>query len=125
VLLTAVVVSSVVLLCLAVLQAGLAGGLPWGRLAWGGQHRVLPSRLRVGSAVSIVAYACFAAILLTAAGSVRLLGDGFTEVAIWVLTGYFALGVVVNGVSRSPVERAVMTPVCVVLAACCLVVALS
>ena len=119
---TAALLASGVLLCLAVLQAGLAAGRPWGRLAWGGSHEVLPSRLRVASAASIVLYACFAAIVLTAAGLVRLLGDGVTGVAIWVLTGYFALGVLMNGVSRSRVERAVMTPVCLLLAVCCLVV---
>ena len=37
---------------LAVFQALLALGAPLGAFAWGGQHRVLPTRLRVGSAVS-------------------------------------------------------------------------
>lgn len=42
-----------------------------------------------------------------------------------VLVGYFALGIVVNGISRSLPERLVMTPVVTVLAVCCLVVALD
>lgn len=122
---TAALLASAVLLGLAGLQAGLAVGRPWGRLAWGGQHEVLPPRLRVGSAVSIALYAFFAAIVLTAAGMAELWGDGVTGVAIWVLTGYFALGILVNGVSRSRVERAVMTPVSLVLAVCSLVIALG
>ncbi len=117
--------ATAVLTALAALQAGLAAGRPWGRLAWGGQHEVLPSRLRVGSAVSIVLYAGFAAVLLTAARLLGLLPEGFADVAVWVLTGYFALGVVVNGISRSRPERAVMTPVSLVLAVCSLVVAIG
>jgi hypothetical protein len=118
-------VVTAVLAGLAAMQAGLAAGRPWGRLAWGGQHRVLPSRLRIGSAVSVVLYAFFAAVVLTAAGAVRLLPEGFAGVATWVLAGYFLLGILLNGISRSAVERAVMTPVCLVLAGCCLVVALG
>jgi hypothetical protein len=110
---------------LALFQAGLVAGQPWGRLAWGGQHVVLPSRLRVGSAVSIVLYAAIAGIVLTAAALFRLMPLGVADIAIWVLVGYFALGVLLNGISRSRAERAVMSPVVAVLAVCCLVVALA
>ncbi len=121
----AAVLATAVLASLALLQAGLAAGRPWGRLAWGGGHEVLPSRLRVASAASIVLYASFAAVLLTAARLLGLLPEGFADVGAWVLTGYFALGVVVNGISRSRPERVVMTPVSLVLAASSLVVALG
>jgi hypothetical protein len=120
----AAVLASALLAGLAVFQAGLAAGRPWGRLAWGGQHSVLPTRLRIGSAVSIALYAAVIAVLLTAALPVRLLPQGFADVAIWVLVGYFTLGILLNGISRSRAERAVMTPVVLVLALCCLVVAL-
>ena len=36
------------------------GGAPLGRTAWGGQHRALPAKLRIGSAISIAVYAWFA-----------------------------------------------------------------
>ena len=110
---------------LAVFQVGLAAGRPWGRLAWGGQHVVLPTRFRAGSAVSILIYGLIAVVFLSVAGLVSVLPGGFVDVAIWVLVGYFALGVLLNGISRSPAERAVMTPSVLVLGACCLVVALD
>ena len=110
---------------LAVLQALLVAGRPLGRFAWGGQHDVLPTGLRVGSAVSIALYAGFAVLVLGAAGALDLLPGGFVDVAIWVLTGYFALGIVMNAISRSRPERLVMTPVVLVLAAICLVLALQ
>lgn len=38
---------------LAVFQLALAAGAPLGRLAWGGQNRVLPTRMRIGSVASV------------------------------------------------------------------------
>jgi hypothetical protein len=113
------------LAALAVFQGLLVAGAPLGRFAWGGQHVVLPSRLRLGSVVSVALYAFFGVLMLQAAGAVAVLPEGFGDVAIWVLTGYFALGIVLNGVSRSRPERLLMTPVALLLAAVCLVLALG
>lgn len=120
----AAVSATVVLAALGVLQVLVAAGRPYGRLVWGGQHRVLPRRLRIGSAVATGLYAAFAVVLLARAG---LFGSpaAFVRIATWVLLAYFVLGILLNAVSRSRAERAVMTPVCVVLAACTLVVALG
>lgn len=87
---------------------------------------MLPQRLRVGSAVSVVLYAAFAAIALDRAQVTSMIpGEGFEQVASWVLTGYFALGVVMNGISRSTAERYTMTPIVLVLAVLYLVLALG
>ncbi|MGY1736942.1 hypothetical protein [Geodermatophilus sp. SYSU D00684] len=118
-------VGTALLAALAVLQLALAGGAPLGRFAWGGQHVVLPPRLRVGSVLSIGVYAVVALLVLQAAGAVDLLPGGLVEVGMWVLTGYFALGVVLNAISRSRPERLVMTPVALALAVVCLVLALA
>lgn len=121
----ACIVACVVLAALAVVQIGVAAGAPWGRLVWGGQHRVPPTRLRVGSAVSVLLYAGFAAILLSRAG---ILPGGDTiavRILTWVLFAYFVVGIVMNAISRSRVERLTMTPACVVLAASTLMVALG
>ncbi|SHH37595.1 MULTISPECIES: hypothetical protein [Geodermatophilus] len=122
--LVAAVVGVVLLAALAVFQLALVGGAPLGRFAWGGQHVVLPPRLRVGSAVSIGVYGVVALLLLQAAGAVDLLPGGVVDVAMWVLTGYFALGVALNAISRSRPERLVMTPVALALAVVCLLLAL-
>ncbi|NEK84499.1 hypothetical protein GCU60_01795 [Blastococcus saxobsidens] len=119
------VVACLLLAGLAVLQLLLVAGRPLGRFAWGGQHDVLPRGLRVGSAVSVVLYAAFAVVILQAAGALVVLPEAVADVGIWVLTGYFALGVLMNGISRSRPERMLMTPVALLLAGCCLVVALG
>ena len=115
---------TVLLAALAVFQLALAGGAPLGRFAWGGQHVVLPTRLRAGSVVSVAVYGVVALLLLQAAGAHSLLPRGLVDVGMWVLTGYFALGVALNAASRSRPERLVMTPVALALAVVCLVLAL-
>ncbi len=122
----AAVAATVILAALAVFQVALAAGAPIGRFAWGGQHEVLPSRLRVGSIVSIILYALFALVLLQRADLITLFdSDGFVQVATWVLFGYFLLGILMNGISRSRAERNTMVPVTLVLAALTLIVALG
>jgi hypothetical protein len=113
------------LAALAIFQGMLIAGAPLGRMAWGGQHLVLPARLRIGSAVSIAVYAVFAYAALAKAGLVPpLVSETFTSISVWVLTAYFALGVVMNGISRSKPERLIMTPTALVLAALYLVLSL-
>ncbi|MBO0979162.1 hypothetical protein [Microbacterium sp. SD291] len=110
---------------LAVFQVALACGAPWGRLAWGGTHRVLPRHLRIGSLVSVILYGGFAALLLSRAGA---LPGGDTHVIVvltWILFGYFMLGIALNAVSRSRPERWTMTPVCAIMAVMTLLVALT
>jgi hypothetical protein len=106
---------SVILLALAIFQLALALGAPLGRFAWGGQHRVLPVRLRIGSAIAIVIYAVIVVIAFDRVGAIDVLPDVFAVVAMWVVFAYFALGIVMNAVSRSKPERYVMVPVTIVL----------
>jgi hypothetical protein len=122
----AAIAACTILAALAVFQAALIAAAPIGRFAWGGQHTVLPPRLRIGSGVSIVLYAAFALVILERAGLATIVGSpGFVQVACWVLFGYFTLGIVMNGISRSKPERNTMAPVSLVLAVLVLVVALG
>lgn len=122
----AAIVASAVLAGLTVFQAALIAGAPLGRFAWGGQHGVLPAKLRIGSAVSIALYALFAYVALAKANlAPPLVNETFTSVSAWVLTAYFGLGVVMNGISRSKPERFVMTPTALLLAVLYLVLSLS
>jgi hypothetical protein len=101
-----------------VFQALLACGAPWGRFAWGGQHDVLPTRLRCASVAAIVIYAAIGAVVLArAAQRDSSQGHGIVGVASWAITGYFLLGAAGNLASRSRAERLVMTPVALLLCA--------
>lgn len=115
----------VILSLLAVFQLALAVGAPLGRFAWGGQHRVLPARLRIGSLVSIVIYAIIAVLALDRVGLIDVVPDVVSTVGMWVVFAYFVIGIPLNAVSRSKPERYVMTPVVTFLAVLSLLVALS
>ncbi|HEV7168734.1 MAG TPA: hypothetical protein VGN49_12300 [Micrococcaceae bacterium] len=115
-----------ILVGLTLFQGALIGGAPLGRMAWGGQHRVLPAKLRIGSAASIATYALFAYAALAKAGMVPpLVSETFTSISMWVLTAYFTLGIILNAISRSKPERLVMTPTVLVLASLYLVLSLD
>ena len=115
----------VILSLLAVFQLALALGAPLGHFAWGGQHRVLPGRLRIGSLVSIVIYAITAVLALDRVGLIDVVHDVVSTVGMWVVFAYFVIGIPLNAISRSKPERYVMTPVVTVLAVLSLLVALS
>jgi len=116
---------TVVLGLLTVFQLALVFGAPLGRFAWGGQHRVLPARLRVGSAVSILIYAVIALIAWDRVGAIDVFGEPFSEIAMWVVFGYFVLGIGMNAISRSRPERYTMVPVCIVLAGLSIFIAMG
>lgn len=116
---------TIILAVLAIFQAALAFGAPIGQYAWGGQHRVLPLKLRIGSVVAILVYALIVVIAFDRLGAIDVFPEPFSVVAMWVIFGYFTLGIFMNAISRSKPERNVMTPVCIVLAVLSLLIALG
>lgn len=115
-----------ILICLALFQLALIFGAPIGRFAWGGKHDVLPAKLKVGSAISITLYAFFAVVLLDKAGITDVIGNSdAVQIIIWVVTGYFFIGIAMNAISRSKSERMAMTPAALALAVLFLIVAMS
>lgn len=88
-------------------QIALAAGVPWGRAAYGGAHRgTLPTHLRAISGVAAVGYGTGAALILAGSGSAQGRDRAFTALSL-----FLGIGALANGASRSPVERAVWTPV--------------
>ena len=115
----AALIATVILLGLSIFQLALIFGAPIGQFAWGGKNKVLPTKLRISSGISIVFYGLFALLALEGAGYVDVfLNDTFVSVALWVSFAYFLLGIFMNAISRSRPERTLMTPVAAVLAIC-------
>ena len=110
---------------LAVFQVLLIVGLPLGRFAWGGQNEVLPARLRLGSALSVLIYAVFAAVALDRSGLISLLPAPADVVAMWVVAAYLLLSVLPNLASKSRDERRLMAPTSLVLAGLAIAIALG
>ena len=84
-----------------------------------------PTKLRYASAFAgLVLYPLLIAVVLGAAGLVGPWLPFDRSMVMWVLAAFFTLGVVMNAVSRSPIER-IWSPVSAVLAICCAVIALG
>lgn len=111
------VVSLALLFLLSIFQLALALGAPLGNFAWGGAHKVLPRKLRVASIFSIGIYAGIALFIASKAGIIDVaINERVLAIGMWVLFGYFTLGIFLNSISKSKRERYTMTPVCIILA---------
>lgn len=119
----AAVIAAMLIGVLTVFQIALALGAPAGAAAWGGSYPgVLPTRLRVASAVVGVFFYPPLALLILDSGGVIDIGWDVSPLWLWILTGLFLLGTLANAASRSKVER-IWAPVSLVLAICCAVIA--
>jgi hypothetical protein len=117
--------ATLILSLVALLQVLLAAGAPLGRLAWGGEHRVLPAKLRLGS-VAAIPFLVLAAWAILARVDLVLPGTdvALVPVGTWIFGGLFVLNTLGNLASKSQVERIVMTPLTLILAACFIAVSL-
>jgi len=108
-----------------VFQLALALGAPLGKAAWGGQHEgVLPTRLRIASAVA--AFLIYPLIIVAILGSAGFIEGDLLPVSegplMWAFGGLFTLGGIANLVSRSKLERG-WAVVSIAIAICCAVIA--
>ncbi len=110
---TAAIAICVILVGAGAFQAFLAAGKAWGEWAFGGQMKgALPTPYRVASLVSISIYAAQIGHYLAQAGLIASPFSASTAtITNWVLVGFFALGTLMNGISRSKKERALWTPI--------------
>jgi len=104
----------------------LAAGLPLGRLAWGGVHRVPPGRLRLASFASAVIAVAGAMIVTQAAG----LGPALVPAAalrpiLWMLAALFAISIVANALGAKGAERLHGVPLATLLVLSCANLALA
>ena len=110
---------------LAVFQAALAAGAPWGHAAWGGGSAHLSAGQRGASALAAVVYVAAALIVLCRAGIIwrARSNAALTRWGTWFFAVALAIGSVPNFASQSRWENAVFGPLALVLAALCVVVA--
>lgn len=103
---------------LAVFEVALAAGAPWGEAAFGGGEARLGGGMRVAAVLSAGLDVGIALVLLRRGGH-RVwapLPQRWLPAGVWVISGYFALGTLLNAASRSPIERTLMVPTALSLA---------
>jgi len=112
---------------LSAFEVALAAGVPWGEAAFGGASAVLEPSLRVTAGIAAVIWAAAALIVLRRAGHPvwAPLPRRALPVAVWVLAGYTALGVLTNAISTSPIERLIWVPATIAMSALCFGIAIA
>ncbi len=107
-------------LWLALFQTGLALGLPFGHLAWGGANRVLPAQLRWAS-LAVVPVAFLGALVVAQAADMGpdWLPDAWLRPLLIGFAALFALSFLGNAISQSRVERWHGVPLTLVLCLSC------
>jgi hypothetical protein len=121
----AAVLAAVGFAFLAIFQAALAAGAPWGHAAWGGENAHLSSGQRVASAVAVIIYVAAALIVLGRAGIIwrARSNAALFRWGTWFFAVAMAIGAVPNFASQSRWENFIFGPLALVLAALCIVVA--
>ena len=124
-------VAALILAAVAIFQLALVAGAPWRHMSYGGRAGtsagVVPGPYRIMSGAAVVVLAFAAWIVLASADVVAdtPLGEGFMDVAIWVVFGYLALNTVMNALSPNTVERYAFGAATLVAALACLAVAIE
>ena len=107
-------------------QLALAFGAPWGAYAMGGAFPgTYPPAMRVGAVVQAAILAGLALVVLARAG---LALPGLAKASrwmAWIVVGLLALGVVLNLITPSGMERLIWAPVTILMFLCALRVAAS
>jgi hypothetical protein len=121
----AATVLSAIAVVVSAFQIALTSGAPWGEWAFGGQNPgVLPKSFRITSGLSIIVYALQIIHFGSRAGWwVPVFGEPVASILDWIFVAFFALGTVMNGISRSRKERFLWTPVVAISLACALWIA--
>jgi len=105
---------------MALFQLSLACGAPFGEYALGGQHRILPKKMRPTSAVFVIIFTFIGFCFLQRGGIVDMgMNRILVSVVIIINTLFMAYAIVGNAfLTKSRKERYVMTPISAVQFVC-------
>ena len=123
--LIAAIIAVIIFAVISVFQLLLALGLPLGKLAYGGKYEKLPTNMRIMSLVAIGIFALGSISVLERAGIIIIFNNPiFVLVVVWVIAVYLAFNTLLNAISKSKQEKVIMTPLSLILAICCFIVAI-
>ena len=97
----------------------VACGFPLGEFTMGGQHKILPKKLRVAAVISVVIQIFAMIIILQAGGFISLwLSFKVTKYICFFFAAYLSLNTIMNMISKSRKEKYVMTPLSLIVGIC-------
>ncbi|MDO4493691.1 MAG: hypothetical protein Q4C53_07400 [Clostridia bacterium] len=113
------VVCAVLFSVVIVLSVLLLFGLPLGEFTMGGRYKVFPKNLRIVLLSQLALQLFFVAVFLQLGGHIPLWFSAETTKTVGIVMAvYLSLNTVMNALSKSKKERAVMTPLSAVTAVC-------
>ena len=117
-------ICSIVTFIMLLLQLSLSLGAPFGEYALGGQHKVLPRKMRLVSITFAFVYIFFIISYLQKGEVVSIgLSSTFVNTFIIINTVFLAYAIIGNGfITKSRKERLVMTPISIFEFICSVVV---
>lgn len=99
-----------------IFQSALTLGAEWGNLAWGGNYKKLPPKLRIGSMISAFLFILSILVVLEKSNKFFTFDSQLVvDILIWVFAAIFGLSLIGNINSKSSKEKKVMTPVAMIL----------
>ncbi|MBY8987775.1 MAG: hypothetical protein KGD61_04925 [Candidatus Lokiarchaeota archaeon] len=123
--LIAAVIAVVIFAVISVIQLLLALGSPLGKLAYGGKHERLPTNMRIMSIVAIGIFVLASISVLERAGIITVFNNTiFTLIVVWIIAIYLAFNTLLNVISKNKREKLIMTPLSLISAICCFIVAI-
>ena len=109
---------------IAIMTVLVACGLPLGEFTMGGQHKILPKKLRVVAVISVAIQIFAMIIILQAGGFIPLcLSFKLTKYICFFFAAYLSLNTIMNMLSKSRKEKYVMTPISLIAGICFLITA--
>ena len=119
--------AAVLLAGLVVFQIALAAGAPVGRAAYGGATDEPGLQLRISSVFAAIIWSFAALVILSRGGHrvPRLLPDRAMPIAMWLIVGLLSVGLILNLITPSQLERLIWAPVSAALVASTVAVELA
>ncbi|NOV02266.1 hypothetical protein [Paenibacillus planticolens] len=119
-------IGSTAFLAVAILYILLAMGLPYGDFAMGGKYKIMPKQMRIACAISVIIQLVAIVFILQAGHVISI--DALKTVAkqvCYFFAFYLIANTLMNAISKSKMEKLVMTPVSFLTAICFLFTAMN
>ena len=89
-----------------IFQGCLAAGVPWGEASMGGKYPgKYPTKMSVVAIINMILLGFIAAIVLSKANLLFPLLNSVSNIGIWFIVAFFAIGTVMNTITPSKIER--------------------
>lgn len=119
------IIYSISISIVVIFQFGLAVGLPWGAASMGGKYPgKYPPKMRIVALVNILVLSVLALIVLARSSLLMPELFSFSRYAIWFVVVFSFVGILLNSITPSKIER-IWVPVTIVQFITSLMVALN